>query len=630
MNYLSAENISKSIGERWLFRGLSIGLSRGDKVALVGANGTGKTSLLDVLAGVQDPEIGGIVSVRKEIRLGYLSQNPSFIEEMSVIDTLFNSDSPLTNAVKEYEKALLTHDELRIGKAIEQMENLNAWDLEVRVKQILTQLGVPDFDKIVSELSGGQRKRVALARLLIADPDLLILDEPTNHLDLEAIEWLEGYLSTDRMTILLVTHDRYFLDNVCNEIMELTEGRLYRHKGKYAYFLEKKADREAVQAAEMDKAQNLLRRELDWMRRQPQARGTKAQYRIDAFYDLKDKATQKRDDGSLDLNVQMTRQGTKILEIKEIAKSFNNKALIKDFTYLFQRKDRVGIVGKNGVGKTTFLNMLTGGLSPDAGKIVAGTTTKFGYYSQSELEFDESQRVIDVVKEIAEVVTLGTGDIITASQFLQLFLFDAKKQYTYVSKLSGGEKRRLQLLKVLIQSPNFLILDEPTNDLDLTTLNILEDFLLNFGGCLVLVSHDRYFMDRLVEHLFVFEGNGIIRDFPGNYTDYREAVSSGQGVWGLGQGVKSKEQGAEKQSSLQAPRPQPTIKKKLSFKELREFENLEQEIETLSQRKAELTGHLNGGSTDHQALTAWAKEIEEIANHLDEKELRWLELSEFV
>lgn len=627
MNYLSAENISKSIGERWLFQGLNLGLSRGDKVALVGANGTGKTSLLDVLAGVQAPEIGGVVSVRKEIRVGYLSQNPMFVEEMSVIDTLFHSDSPLTNAVKAYERAMISHNEQQIAQAIEQMESLQAWDLEVKVKQILSKLGVADFDKSVSQLSGGQRKRVALARLLIANPDLLILDEPTNHLDLEAIEWLEDYLSTDNTTLLLVTHDRYFLDNVCKEVLELSDGKLYRHRGNYAYYLEKKADREAIWAAEVEKAQNIYRRELDWMRRQPQARGTKAQYRIDAFYDIKDKAHQRKDDSSLDLNVQMARQGTKILEIKEIGKRYGEKQLVKDFTYLFERKDRVGIIGKNGSGKSTFLNMITGQIAPDTGKIATGSTTKFGYYTQDELSFDEGQRVIDVVKEIAEVVTLGSGDVVSASQFLQLFQFDSKKQYTYVSKLSGGEKRRLQLLKVLIQSPNFLILDEPTNDLDINTLNVLEDFLLNFAGCLVLVSHDRYFMDRLVNHLFVFEGEGVVRDFPGNYTDYREALASGQWV---SAGAKSAT--PTKAASVVAKAPaQPSVvsKKKLSFKEQKEFETLEKEIAQLTERRQELEALLNGGSTDHQALTAWASELQQLGQDLDDKEMRWLELSEY-
>jgi ATP-binding cassette subfamily F protein uup len=626
MNYLSAENISKSIGERWLFQGLNIGLNRGDKVALVGANGTGKTSLLDVLAGVQAPEIGGIVSVRKEIRVGYLSQNPAFVEEMSVMDTLFHSDNPLTNAVKTYEKAMLGQDDRLIAHAIEQMETLQAWDLEVKVKQILSKLGVTDFDKAVSQLSGGQRKRVALARLLIANPDLLILDEPTNHLDLEAIEWLEDYLSTDNTTLLLVTHDRYFLDNVCNEIMELTEGKLYRHRGKYAYFLEKKAEREAIWAAEVEKAQNIFRRELEWMRRQPQARGTKAQYRVDAFEGVKEKAQQRRDDAGMELNVQMTRQGGKILEVKEIGKSFEGKTLIKDFTYLFERKDRVGIIGKNGVGKSTFLNMMTGETQPDSGKIATGTTTKFGYYTQDELSFDEGQRVIDVVKEIAEVITLGSGDVVSASQFLQLFQFDAKKQYTYVSKLSGGEKRRLQLLKVLIQSPNFLILDEPTNDLDINTLNILEDFLLNFGGCLVLVSHDRYFMDRLVNHLFVFEGEGIVRDFPGNYTDYRDALSTGQWVATTSRSNPTTAKAVPAKPTEAAATP---TKKKLSFKEQKEFETLEKEIQALGQRKQELEEWLNGGTTDHQALTAWAAELQQIGHDLDEKEFRWLELSEY-
>jgi ATP-binding cassette subfamily F protein uup len=621
MNLLSADAIAKTFGDRWLFKNLTVGLSKGEKVALVGRNGSGKTSLLDVLAGVQPPD-EGTVSLRRGTTLGYLPQQPVLDDALTVMDTLFAGDTPVLRAVKAYEQALVSHDDAKLSDALEQMETQQAWDYEAKVKQILGKLGVDFFDRPVGQLSGGQRKRVALAKLLIEEPDLLILDEPTNHLDLATIEWLEGYLGTANGTLLLVTHDRYFLDRVCTEILELTDGQLFRHKGTYAFFLEKQAERQAVESAEVDKARNLLRRELDWMRRQPKARGTKAQYRIDAFYDLQDKAAGKKAEASLQLNVGMTRQGSKILEVEHLDKAFGELTVVDNFSYTFRKKDRVGIVGPNGVGKTSFLNLLTGTLAPDGGTLAPGQTTRFGYYTQSELEFREDQRVIDIVKEIAEVITLGTGETITAGQFLQHFLFDPKQQYTFVSKLSGGERRRLQLLKVLVQNPNFLILDEPTNDLDIQSLNVLEEYLLNFAGCLVLVSHDRYFMDRLVEHLFVFEGAGKIRDFPGNYTDYREALASGELA------VDSEPKTLRPQPAAPVPTPASAPKRRLNFKEQREFESLEGEIAQLETKKLELTERLNGGSGDYQELALWAREIEELTHLLEEKELRWLELSE--
>ncbi|MCY7349831.1 MAG: ABC-F family ATP-binding cassette domain-containing protein [Cytophagaceae bacterium] len=628
MNFLSADNIAKSFGDRWLFRNLTLGLSQGDKVALVGRNGSGKTSLLDVLAGLQPPDEGN-VSLRRELRLGYLNQQPAFDETLSVMDTLFALDTPVVRAVKAYEAALAHHSEAAINLALEGMETHQAWDYEAQVKQVLGKLGIAeaDFDKPIAQLSGGQRKRVALARVLLSEPDLLILDEPTNHLDLDTIEWLEGYLSTANLTLLLVTHDRYFLDKVCSEILELTDGRLFRHKGSYAHFVEKQAEREIAEAAEVDKARNLFRRELDWMRRQPKARGTKAQYRVDAFHEVKEKAGQKKADASLELNVKMTRQGSKILEIDDLTKGFDGKNVVEDFSYTFRKKDRVGMVGPNGAGKSTLLNLITGQLTPDAGTVVAGDTTRFGYYRQDEFPFRDDQRVIDVVKEVAEVITLGTGETIPASQFLQQFMFDPKQQYDFVGKLSGGERRRLQLMRVLLQSPNFLILDEPTNDLDISTLNVLEEFLDGFGGCLVLVSHDRYFMDKLVEHLFVFEGEGQIRDFPGNYTDYR-GVSDQLSV--------NSDQKRLAKPGVPATVPVPLVqtgilgaaRRKLSFKEQREFETLEKEIADLEQKKAGLTEDLNSGAGDYQQIHLWSKEIEEINHLLEEKELRWLELSE--
>jgi ATP-binding cassette subfamily F protein uup len=627
MNYLSAENISKNYNERWLFKGINFGILKGDKVALVGQNGTGKTTLMNILAGII-PADEGTVSIRKGISVGYLFQSPSFDENLSVMDTLFTGESPANQAIKLYEKAMLHPEDFDLlSNALEMMDKYQAWDYESRVKQILGKLGIHDIERKVSELSGGQRKRVAMAKVLIEEPDFMIFDEPTNHLDLETIEWLEQTLSAQNITLLLVTHDRYFLDRVCNNIVELENGNIHTYKGNYGYFLEKKAEREASEAASIDKAKNTLRTELEWMRRQPKARGTKAQYRIDAFHELKDKASQTKDDSKVQLNVKMSRQGSKILEIDDLSKSFGTQKVVDHFSYVFQRGDRVGIIGKNGIGKSTFLNMITQNLKPDSGKITTGETVVYGYYTQGDLDFNPTDRVIDVIKEIAEVVTVGTGETISASQFLTHFKFDPKVQYGMVEKLSGGEKRRLQLMKVLIQNPNFLILDEPTNDLDIQTLNILEDFLLAFGGCILLVSHDRYFMDKLVEHLFVFEGDGVIRDFPGNYTDYRDwADEQAEAGTKKSDGGNKKLDISVQKADTKAPEIQ-LPKKKLSFKEQKEYDDLGKAIAQLETKKEALTEQLNGGGS-YEDLANWAKEIEKITNDLDEKELRWLEISE--
>jgi len=634
MNILSAERIAKSYGDNYLFQDLTFGLSRGDKVAIVGANGTGKSTLLSILAGLQPPD-EGVVSRRKDISVGVLEQQPQLDETLTVLQTVLAGDNPALLAIREYEEALLAdtsdakaHD--RLDRAMQQMDALKAWDFETQMKQILGVLGIHDVGQRVGSLSGGQRKRVALARILIENPDLLILDEPTNHLDLETIEWLENYLGTQNQSLLMVTHDRYFLDKVCNQIAELERGELYSYKGNYAYYLEKKAEREAIAAAEIDKAKNLFRRELEWMRRQPKARGTKAQYRVDAFDDIKDKASQKLGRGELELNIRTQRLGSKIIELENVSKRFDEKVLLDHFTYTFRRNDRIGIIGKNGMGKTTLLNLITGEQRPDSGKIITGGTVKIGYYTQSDLQIPENQRVIDVVQDVAEVMKLGTGETVTASQFLQHFLFDRKKQYDFVHKLSGGEKRRLQLLLVLVQNPNFLILDEPTNDLDITTLNVLEEFLLTFPGCLLLVSHDRYFMDRLVEHTFVFEGQGRIRDYPGNYTDYREWLAENPLAAPGRAAVAGKTSKPAPPAASPASDPAPEKKRRLSFKEQKEYEALETEIETLEQRKAEVMGLLNGGSTDHQELTTWGRELEQLDQQIAEKSDRWLELSEYV
>jgi ATP-binding cassette subfamily F protein uup len=616
MNLLSAENLSKSYSDKWLFRNISLGISQGDKIALLGQNGSGKTSLLNILAGIHPAE-EGLVSYRKGISIGYLSQQPQLDDQLTVLDTLFAGNNPVLLALREYEHQLQRQDEAALTRAIEAMEQLKAWDFEARIKQILGQLGMHDFDKQVGTLSGGQRKRVALAKLLIDEPDLLLLDEPTNHLDLDTIEWLENLLSSESRSLLMVTHDRYFLDKVCNGILALEGGKLARYKGNYGYYLEKKAEKEAIQQSELEKNRNLYKRELEWIRRQPKARGTKAQYRVDAFEELKDKVTQKKNDANLELSVKMSRQGSKILELENLGKAFGNQILVKDFSYTFKKKDRIGIVGKNGMGKSTFLNLLTGRLSPDTGQVSAGETTAFGYYTQAELSFKEGQRVIDLVKEVAEVITLASGETLSASQFLQLFLFPPPIQYTPIEKLSGGEKRRLQLLQVLVRNPNFLILDEPTNDLDLDTLNVLEDFLLHFGGCLLLVSHDRYFMDRLVDQLFVFEGQGNIRTVNGNYSDYRNQLEEEQRKQ-----VRQSEQKPVQATSL----PEP--KHKLSFKEQKEYEALEKEIEILEQQKSLLISKLNAGSSNHEEITTWAREIETLEQLLSQKSDRWIELAE--
>ncbi len=623
MNYLSAENIGRNLGERWLFQQLTFGILQGEKVALIGANGTGKTSLLDLVAGKYPPD-GGVISIRKDIRVGYLEQDPSFDPTLTVLESLFFADNPITQAIKAYEKALETQDHTSLAKSMEILDSLQGWDYEARVKQILGKLGIHDFDRPMRELSGGQRKRVALARVLIEDPDFLILDEPTNHLDLESIEWLEGHLSTAQTTLLLVTHDRYFLDKVCNRILELSHQQIYKYTGSYAYFLEKKAEQQEREAATQEKLKNQLTKELEWMRRQPKARTTKAQYRIDAFHELKDKASQFKRENSLELRMSSERLGRKILEIQHVSKAFDPaKPLIKEFTYTFKRGDRIGIVGKNGAGKSTLLQLITQQIKPDMGKIVQGETLKIGYYTQDGLTFSEDQKVIEAVRELAEVVKLGDGKELSVSSFLTMFLFPPKMQYNYIAKLSGGEKRRLQLLKILVQSPNFLILDEPTNDLDIDTLNVLEEFLESYGGCLVVVSHDRYFMDRLVDHIFAFEGQGIIKDFPSNYTEYR--------LW--------REEEDQKLASIPSVKPTstgPTVqtkeiltKRKRSYKEQKEYEQLEQEIADIEVQIQDLTTKMNGGTTDYTQISSWGNEIKTLENLLEEKELRWLELAEF-
>ncbi|AWL08259.1 Cytochrome c bioproteinis ATP-binding export protein CcmA [Aquirufa nivalisilvae] len=617
MNYLSAENISRNLGERWVFKNLFFGLQKGEKVSLIGKNGTGKTTLMETLMGLQSPDEGK-VTIRKGIRVGYLPQNPIFQENEEVLNYLFSDDLPSAQAIKAYEKAMISGDAKELEDSFALMEANNAWDYEARAKQIITRLGIPDGDQKVSTLSGGQKKRLSLAKLLIESPDIMILDEPTNHLDIETIEWLEGILSGPNVTVLVVSHDRYFLDKVCNKMLELSNGSIYTYEGNYAYFLEKKAEREASEASTISKAKNLYRKELEWMRRQPKARGTKAQSRIDAFAETEEVAHRKTDDSKLELNIQMSRLGNKIIEINHLKKAWGEKKIVNDFTYTFKKKDRIGIIGKNGAGKTTFLQLLTGLEQPDAGTIDPGETLVIGYYTQLPFEFKPEQRVIDTITEIAEVIPYGKNESLTPSQFLSKFLFPTAQQYTPVEKLSGGEKKRLQLMQVLVKNPNFLILDEPTNDLDLDTLQLLEDFLSEFQGCLLLVSHDRYFMDNLVDQLILVEGEGEVNFFNGNYTDYRIALEN-----------KEKEPVAEKKSPVVAVENKPASKgAKLSFKEAKELEEIEKEMAVMEGQKEALIERLSKGSDDFQDLTAWAAEIERLKNSLEEKEMRWLELSE--
>jgi len=620
LNYLSAELVAKTYNDRWLFKEVSLGISQGEKFALVGNNGVGKSTLLKILTGEIQPDAGS-VSVRQGIRLGYLTQQPSVDDNLTVKDVLFSDSNEIAKVVKEYEDCI-HHPETsadRMQAVLERMEELNAWDYENKVHEVIEKLGVPDIDKKFGELSGGQKKRIFLAQLLLLEPDLIIMDEPTNHLDLSAIEWLENYLSGQNITLIMVTHDRYFLDNVVTEIVELDRGQLFRYKGKYAYYLEKKAGREELLKIEVTKARNLLKKELEWMRRQPKARGTKAKYRIEAFHELKEKASQDLKKDRLELDFKEARQGGKILEVEHISKKFGDLKIVDNFSYVFKKNDRIGVVGKNGIGKSTFLDMLTGKTKADKGFIMPGLTTKFGYFRQESVGLNPANRLIEEVKEIAEFITMSDGSQVSASKFLDIFLFPPEKQYTYINKLSGGEKKRLQLLKLLVTNPNFLILDEPTNDFDIDTLNVLEDFLEKFSGCLLLVSHDRYFMDHLVDQLFIFEGDGHIRLFNGNYSDYRSWVDENE-LQEIAVPAQVKE----------SPVVVSETKRKPSFKEKQEYDKLQEDIESLEKQKETLTTAISSGSTDHQELQKLSQEIQNIADKIEQKTLRWLELDEIM
>jgi len=622
MHYVSAENITKSFGVKPLFNNLSFHISEGDKIALIARNGTGKSTLLRILAG-KEYEDSGKVWVNKDVDIAWFEQDPEFNEKESILQNIFFHKHPVMDAIRDYEASMETEDYEKQGLAIEQMDNLNAWDFDAKVQQILGKLNITHLHQTVSTLSGGQRKRVALARTLIDigfehKHVLLIMDEPTNHLDVEMVEWLEHYLNKEKVSLLLVTHDRYFLDEVCNEIWEIDNSQLFTYKGDYQNYLEKKAARIESDVASIDKARNLFRKELEWMRKQPRARTTKSKSRQDNFYEVEAKAKRKIEDQQLQLEMKMNRLGGKIIEIKKAYKSFGDKKILNGFDYTFKKGERLGVIGKNGVGKSTFLNMIQGLEEPDSGKINIGETIIFGNYSQKGLVIKEDVRVIEFVKNIAESFPLAKGGSLTAAQFLELFLFTPDAQYTYISKLSGGEKRRLHLLSILFRSPNFLILDEPTNDLDLPTLSVLENFLSEFGGCLLIVSHDRYFMDKLVDHLLVFEGDGEVSDFPGNYSEYR--IKADQ------KNVK-----APIPKAVEIAQPASTNNtKKLGFKEKKEFDTLEKEIATLNKEKEQLTSKISDPALPFDQIQAVSARIGEITALVDEKELRWLELSELM
>lgn len=624
ISYLQIDGLTKSFGDLVLFEDITFGIAQGQKVGLIAKNGTGKTTLLNIIAGKEDYDNGAVV-FRNDLRVGYLEQTPVYPEGLTVLQACFYSPNETVRLIAEYEEAMASDDHSNLEDILMRMDNLKAWDYEQRAKQILSQLKITNFDQKVEHLSGGQLKRVALANVLITDPELIILDEPTNHLDLEMTEWLEGYLSRANISILMVTHDRYFLDRVCSEIIEIDRQQIYQYKGNYSYYLEKRQERMETMNTEVERANNLLRKELEWMRRQPQARGTKAKYRIDAFYELEKKAKQQRDNGNVNLDVKASYIGSKIFEAEHVTKSFGSIKIVEDFNYIFARYEKMGIVGNNGTGKSTFIKMLMGEVEPDSGRFDVGETVRFGYYSQDGLQFDEQMKVIDVVQDIAEYVDLGDGKKLGVSQFLNYFLFTPEKQHSYVYKLSGGEKCRLYLCTVLMRNPNFLVLDEPTNDLDIVTLNVLEEYLRNFKGCVIVVSHDRYFMDKVVDHLLVFRGNADLKDFPGNYTQYRD--------WKEVQDQLEKEAEAARQpKQTSAPeknnRPQPEQKKKLTFKERKEFEALEVEIPQLEAEKAELETAMSSGTLSNDELMVKSERIAKVMEEIDEKTMRWLELSE--
>jgi len=616
LNYLNVENISKSYGELVLFQDLSFSIHKDQKIAFVAKNGSGKTSILNILSGKDTPDEGQVV-VRKGLRLAFLDQEPDLDPKLTIEETIFASDIPILKVIEAYEKALKNPEDTEAYQlAFEAMDRNNAWEFETQYQQILSQLKLDDLSLKVSVLSGGQRKRLALAQALLSKPDILILDEPTNHLDLEMIEWLEDYFAKTQQTLFMVTHDRYFLERVCNEIIELDHGQLYTYKGNYSYYLEKKEARIENEAAEVGKAKQLFKKELDWMRRQPKARTTKSKSRIDDFFEIKKKAHQRRKDHQVQLEINMERLGSKIIEFHNVSKAFKDKKILDGFDYTFKKGERIGIIGKNGTGKSTFLNLLTGSLDADGGKIVIGETVKIGYYTQGGITVKPEQKVIDVIRQFGDYIPLAKGRQISAQQLLERFLFDRKKQYDFVEKLSGGEQKRLYLCTVLIQNPNVLILDEPTNDLDIVTLNVLEDFLMDFPGVLLVVSHDRYFMDKIVDHLFVFRGEGIIEDFPGNYSDFRAYDSS----------QPKQVESTEKADNTEAIKQNEAAK--LSYNEQKEYKNLESKIRSLELDKKAMEAKFNNPDLSQDDINKLSAELQVIIDTIEEKELRWFELAE--
>ena len=615
--YLQVENLTKSFGDLVLFNGISFGIAEGQRIGLIAKNGSGKTTLLNILAGKEGYDEGKI-TFRRDLRVGYLEQSPKYPEELTVLEACFYHGNSTVELIKEYERCMETPGNPGMDELLVRMEHEKAWDYERRAKQILSQLKIRDFSQKIGHLSGGQLKRVALANILITEPDLLILDEPTNHLDLDMTEWLEEYLNRGSLSLLMVTHDRYFLDRVCSEIIEIDNRQLYSYKGNYSYYLEKRQERIEATNAEIARANNLYRTELEWMRRMPQARGHKARYREEAFYELEKVAKQRTYDANVKLDVKASYIGSKIFEADHLCKCFGDLKILDDFSYIFARYEKMGIVGNNGTGKSTFIKILMGLEKPDSGTLDIGETVRFGYYSQEGLQFNEQMKVIDVITDIAEVIELGNGKRLTASQFLQHFLFTPETQYSYVYKLSGGERRRLYLCTVLMRNPNFLVLDEPTNDLDIVTLQVLEEYLQNFKGCVIVVSHDRYFMDKVVDHLLVFKGQGDIRDFPGNYSDYRD--------WKLAKAEHKKEAAKPKEEKTQ--RVRLNDKRRMTFKERKEFEQLEKEIAALEEEKKQIEEALCSGTLSVDELTEKSKRLPLLNDELDEKTMRWLELSE--
>ncbi len=613
LNYLTVENISKSYGELTLFQNISFSIHKDQKIAFVAKNGAGKTTILNILSGKDEPDTGQVI-FRKGLKTSFLSQDPILNNNLTVEETIFDSDNPILKVINNYHDALLNPDDAEAyQKAFEDMERFDAWDFETQYKQILFKLKLEDLNQKVNLLSGGQKKRLALANAIINKPDLLILDEPTNHLDLEMIEWLEAFFVKENITIFMITHDRYFLERVCNEIIELDQGEIFNYKGSYSYYLDKKEARVEQEATETNKSKQLFKKELDWMRRQPKARTTKSKSRIDDFFDIKERAHKRRQDHEVQLEINMERLGSKILEFHRVSKAFDDNVILNKYDYMFQKGERIGVIGKNGTGKSTFLNMITGALLPDSGKVILGETVKFGYYTQNGIKAKPDQKVIDVVREFGNYIPLKKGRQISAQQLLERFLFDRKKQYDFVEKLSGGERKRLYLCTVLIQNPNFLILDEPTNDLDIVTLNVLENFLLDFPGCLVVVSHDRYFMDKIVDHLFIFRGQGVIEDFPGNYSDFRTYEDSTPKI----SENKSEKKQWKKDSNSQ-----------LSYNEQKELKNIESKLKSLEHDKKEMEVKFHDESLSTEQISELSNNLQDIINTIEEKEFRWLELLE--